>query len=219
MQELDQEPAFILRRTPYQENQYLLDIFTRHYGRMRGIARITKQKTHRETDHLAPFRALQITGRRKAELLTVTHSDICRHFPLRGQQWLTGLYINELLLRCTEAEHPDKILYDYYQTALITPEASEIRQIEWHLIQEQGLLPERCCDAQYYRLYREHDWFSLRAATSGYEHRLITTLEKGELPLSHPQLKNYLQTLLSTQQAREMQSKNTALALISLLRH
>lgn len=218
MQEFDREPAFILARTPYKESQYLLDILTLSHGRLRGIARITKQKTHRETENLAPFRELHISGRRKTELLTLQHSDIAHHYPLHGRDFLTGIYLNELILRTTEAEHPDPELYRHYRQALMQPDATTIRQLEWHLVQELGLLPERTHSAHAYRLQRENDWYSLQPASTGYEHNLIIALENNQLPTHHPQLKHYLQTLLSIQQHRDMQSKNTTLALLKLLK-
>lgn len=217
MQEFNCEPAFILKRTPYKENHYLLDIFSQHYGRLRATGRIAKQKTHRQTENLAPFRELRITGRQKTELANIFQSDIITYYPLNGKDYLAGIYLNELLLACTAPEQADNVLFSLYQRALETPAAAALRRIELHLISELGLIPERESDGAMYRLYLENEWFTLRPAKNGYDSNLITAIENGELPLAHPQLKQYLQTLLSVHQQRGSRSRSTAAALYQLL--
>lgn len=219
MQLFDREPAFILKRTLYKENQYLLDIFTQNYGRLRAVARITKQKTHRDTENLAPFRAVNIVGMRKHELLHIHQSEIIENYPLTGTDFLAANYLNELLLTNFHTDLVDVKLFRLYQSAIQNPQANVLRNIEFHLIYEQGLLPERQFNAPFYQLYQIHDYFELRPARQGYQHQMITSVESGELPNNHPQLKHYLQTLLKNSTNRPQYSRTTTEQLFNLLKH
>lgn len=216
---IDRELAFILKRTPYKENQYLLDIFTQNHGRLRAIGRIANQKTHRETENFAPFRALAISGTRKADLLNLQQSEIIRSYSLIGTDFLSATYINELLLSHILLDEADDTLFTLYQQALANPQAASLRKIEFHLIYEKGILPERQINAPYYQLFLVNGWFELRPAKQGgYQHEMVTAVEIGKLPLHHPQLRHYLQTLLKNATHHQQHSKRTTTALLQLIK-
>ncbi len=219
MIQLENELCFVLKRSPYKENQYLIDIFAKNYGLIRAVARTSKKKTHRETEHLAPFREIRVSGQQKRELASLWQSEIHRHYPLNGKQWLTASYLNDLLLNHCSRE-ADIELYEQYKKTLAEPSAENLRHIEWHLIKNQGLLPERLTDSAYYQLTaQQQDWLTLTSSEIGFAHELVIALENDELPLTHPQLKQYLQTLLRYQNTSALRSKNTALALLNLIKH
>lgn len=217
MLQFDREPAFILKRTPYKENQYLLDLYSLNHGKLRAVARIGKQKTHRETESLAPFRELHISGRQKGELANLWHSDTIRSYPITGKDWLIAYYLNELLLLYA-APQADPALYQRYKQCLNAPEHRHLRHMEWYLIRELGLIPERSTEAPFYRLSAQDGWLMLEASKQGFAHELVSALEDGDIPLTHPQLKHYLQTLLSHHGKHSLRSKSTAQALMQLLR-
>lgn len=216
MLQLDREPAFILKRFPYKENQYLLDLFTLNHGKLRAIARITKSKTHRETETLAPFRELRISGQQKNELANLWQSETINIYHINGKDWLSASYLNELLLLYAAPE-ADSQLYQLYQRSLQQLDHTHLRQIEWHLICELGLIPERDTSAPYYQIHKQNGWLLLQAAKQGFSHELIYALETNELPLQHPQLKTYLQALLQ-QHNNTLRSKQTAHTLMQLIR-
>lgn len=216
MMQLDREPAFVLKRSPYKENQYLLDLFTLNHGKLRAVARIHKQKTHRETEHFAPFRELAISGQQKGELATLWQSDILQDFTLHGKDWLSLCYLNELLLLYAAPE-ADSLLYQYYQTCLQQPNHQHLRHLEYYLIQSLGIIPERESNSNFYQLHTQHDWIILKSAKQGFTHELVSSIENHQLPLDHPQLTLYLQSLLQ-HHGNRLRSKSTAHDLIRLLR-
>lgn len=216
MLHFDREPAFVLKRSPYKENQYLIDLLSLNHGKIRGIARIGKQKTHRETENFAPFRELAISGQQKSELAQLWQSDILQSYNISGKSWLSASYVNELLLLYATPE-TDTRLYRLYQNCLQSPDHAHLRQLEWYLIRELGLIPEREQHAACYQIHAQEGWLLLQAAKQGFAHELVSALEAEHLPLEHPQLTSYLQSLLR-HHGNTPRSKQTAHALLQLLR-
>lgn len=191
----EREPAFILKRRPYKENAYLVDILSLNHGKLRASAKIRTQKNQRNTQEYAPFSEIEIYGRQKGELASLWKSEIIKQYPLHGKDFLSASYLNELMLQHAPDESAP-LLYTLYKNCLKTPKHEQLRHLEWQLIQELGIIPERNKNANYYELIeREH--LILKPSTQGFCHTLITALEIGNLPLDHPQLKNYLQNLLA----------------------
>ncbi len=197
MIKLDGGRAFVLKRTPYRENHYLVDLFTQQHGYLRATARIQKQKTHRNTENYAPFQELALQGRWKTELGQLWDSDILSRYRPTREQLLYGSYLNELMLSFCRENDDSFTLYQHYKNSLADLSKESLRKMEWYFIQDLGILPPRQGLASSY-LISHHDLLTtLTPATiQGYDKALIEALENQTLPLDHPQLRSFLQTLL-----------------------
>lgn len=219
---LDQEPAFILKRIPYGESRYLLDLLTQNHGLIRAIARISQQKTHRDTEQFAPFRELFIHLTKKTDLGNLHSAETKTIFPLHGKDWLTANYLNEIVLHNHHLD-ADFLLYEKYKLALSTCSARHIRALEVHLLLEAGLLPEREMTADFYRIDYSAGWARLIPNKTGFAANLIEAVETDNLETLTDaeinQLKHYLQPLFQLGKARAVKTKRTAVDLLHLLKN
>jgi DNA repair protein RecO (recombination protein O) len=93
---------------------------------------------------LQPFQPLLLSGAGKGELLTLTVAEEAgRPLPPPPARWLSGLYVNELLLRLLPRHDPHPGLFAAYQAvleALTGPVAEEValRIFEKRLLAELG---------------------------------------------------------------------------------
>jgi len=154
------EPAYILHSYDWSESSLILEALTRQYGRMTLVAKGVKKPTSNFRPVLLPLQPLRLTW-------TVTGQGEGDIHPLRGAEWagghvmptgqalLSGLYLNELLLRLLGREDAHIALFDTYvgvvrALACVQPnqagrneEALEpiLRTFELLLLRELGLLP------------------------------------------------------------------------------
>ena len=147
------EPAFVLHRYDWSESSLILEVFTRHHGRTTLVAKGAKKPSSNFRPVLLPLQPLHLTWTQSAS------SDADIH-PLKGAEWvgghilplgdalLSGLYLNELLLRLLARGDPHALLFDHY-AATVQVLASEhgealepvLRLFELVLLREVGLLP------------------------------------------------------------------------------
>ena len=113
---IDAEPAFVLHTRPYRETGALVDLFCRHQGRLRVVARGGRAG---RGWRLGPFTPLAVGWRGRGELKTLTTADAGAAALLAaGRELLLGLYVNELLMRLLPAHSPHERLFDRYQGLL-----------------------------------------------------------------------------------------------------
>lgn len=217
-QHFEQLEAYILKRHPYRENHYLLDIFTEAHGRFRAVARLHKQKSHRMTDAWAPFHCLCISGQRKRDLASVWDSHITRPSRLPPQQLLHASYANELILTHLPADYPDSHLYKVYRDTIAAPEPPALRQLENALLTQLYPMPELAEEAVTYRIHHGDYGLAFAPATgNGYPANLIHAHIAGEDTSHHPLCKSLQQTLLRLQQHDAANTRSTYTALQKLL--
>ena len=214
----DREPAFVLKRIPYGENHYRLDLLSEHHGLVAAIARIKKRKTHRNTENYAPFRELAISGRQKSGLASLWDSEILTLFTLGARQHMNASYLNELILSFAAHHDAPQALYPLYRRCLSSPDGRHLREMEWFFICQLGVFPEIVDDAATYRFHLGAGAPVLSGAVQGYDRELITALGENRLPYEHPQLQSFLQTLLSFYTTRKARTRTTTSALYELLK-
>lgn len=210
--------AYILRRHPYRENHYLLDVLTKAHGRFRATARLATRKTHRLTELLSPFHCLSITGEYKHPLASLRESQITVRNTLPPATLMSANYLNELLLAHLPADFPDDMIYAAYKQAIHAPTAQAIRFFEYTLLCQLYQLPELDQRNHYYRI--EQSAYGLRFlghANSGYPADLINALLAGEDLSTHSLGKHLLQTLLALHQQATTKTRTTTHALNKLL--
>ncbi len=148
------EPAFVLHRYDWSESSLVLDVFTRHHGRMALVAKGAKRPHSNLRPVIMPLQPLQLnfSGDHEVRTLTGAHWLGGHVFP-RGDSLLAGFYLNELLLKLMAREDPHEHLFDLYaQVVKILASGLEptlwplMRAFELLLLKGLGLLPN--LDAQ-----------------------------------------------------------------------
>jgi DNA repair protein RecO (recombination protein O) len=137
-------PGVVLHRRPYRETSLLLEVFTAEHGRLGAVARGGRSPRASQAALLQPFRPLLLSWTGRHELLTLTAVEPSgRPYPLHGRALLSGLYLNELVLRLVQRADAHPPLYDAYLKALQSLadsglEEPVLRLFEKHLLQALG---------------------------------------------------------------------------------
>ncbi|MBY0454541.1 MAG: DNA repair protein RecO [Burkholderiaceae bacterium] len=156
------EPAFVLHRHDWSESSLILDVFSRHHGRVVLVAKGAKKPSSNFRPVLLPLQPLHLTWTHSANAAQPGASDIHTlkvaewaggHTMPMGDALLAGTYLNELLLRLLGRADPHPALFDAY-AGVVRVLASEhgdalepvLRAFELLLLREIGLLP--ALDAQ-----------------------------------------------------------------------
>ncbi|EHN65380.1 DNA repair protein RecO [Comamonas testosteroni] len=151
------EPAYILHQYDWSESSLILEVFTRHRGRVALAAKGVKRHTSNFRPVLLPLQPLKLSYTLGAEGNAEIHS-------LKGAEWVgghvmpqgdalwSGMYLNELLLRLLARDDPYTALFDIYAGVVRvlagqhggTTEAIEpvLRAFELVLLRELGHLPD-----------------------------------------------------------------------------
>lgn len=152
-QRVSDEPAFILHRYDWSESSLILEVFTRHRGRVALVAKGAKKHTSNFRPVLLALQPLRLTytmaGDGQADIHTLKGAEWAGgHIMPMGRQLLTGLYINELLMRLLARDDPYAYLFDVYAALikLLATQPDEViepalRAFELTLLRELGLLP------------------------------------------------------------------------------
>jgi DNA repair protein RecO (recombination protein O) len=134
-------PAYILHRKPYRESSYLVDLFTKEHGKIRGITRgMGKQKK----GLIQPFTPLLVSWNATRELVSITQIEASNHPPhLLGKPLICAFYVNELLTKTTAYGDPQPELFAIYiQTLTALAQGSSyaiaLRQFEKQLLDTIG---------------------------------------------------------------------------------
>ncbi len=162
------QPAFVLHSRPYRETSVILDLLTESYGRIAVVAKGVRQVRSTLRPILQPFMQLFISWQGKGELMTLTAAEL-NGTPnrLTGECLLSGLYINELVMRVLPKHDAYAGLYIIYQKTLSELQGEKLqlktlRLFEKRLLEELGyglqLQPnnEVLIEEGYYRFFPEH---------------------------------------------------------------
>ncbi|MEX1058235.1 MAG: hypothetical protein WED11_10920, partial [Natronospirillum sp.] len=105
--------TFVLQRTPYRENSYLLRLLTVHQGQITALYRGT------EAAYLyQPYNA-ELSGSRSGEWHTVRHLEVAGPvLRLSGHYSYLALYLNELCGRLLPRLVPTEDLFGTYYATL-----------------------------------------------------------------------------------------------------
>lgn len=117
---VEAELAIVLHTRPYRETSQLVDLFSRHHGRLRVVARGARGGRGRQrTLSLRPFMPLLAGWHGRGELKTLTASESLGVGPLwAGEGLYLGLYLNELLVRLLPEHCADEDFFDHYRDLL-----------------------------------------------------------------------------------------------------
>ena len=179
------EPAFILHSYDWSESSLILEVFTRNHGRTTLVAKGAKKPSSNFRPVLLPLQPLHLAWTQSVS------GDVDIH-TLKGAEWagghilplgdalLSGLYLNELLLRLLARGDPHALLFDHYAATVqvLASEHSEalepvLRLFELVLLREVGLLPSLSVQTQTHTALDTAERYTLvaegglRAATAG----------------------------------------------------
>jgi DNA repair protein RecO (recombination protein O) len=148
------EPAFVLHRYDWSESSLILEVLTRHHGRIAVVAKGAKKPSSNFRPVLLPLQPLHIAFGGDAEIRTLKSAEwLGGQVMPTGEALLSGYYLNELLLRLLARDDPHPALFDLYAAAVRILAADDpqmlqpaLRAFELLLLREIGLLPS--LDAQ-----------------------------------------------------------------------
>jgi DNA repair protein RecO (recombination protein O) len=170
------EPSFVLHGYPYKETSLVVEVLTRHYGRVALVARGAKRPRSALRGVLQAFQPLAlgwIGARSKTfELKKLTRAEwVGGVAPLRGEGLLCGFYLNELLLKLLARDDAHEALYETYHATLVTlsnggEHATTLRTFERRLLREAG-----------YALTLDRDALTGEPISADYSYRYL--LERG----------------------------------------
>jgi DNA repair protein RecO (recombination protein O) len=146
---ISNEPAYVLHTYNWSESSLILEVFTRHQGRVALLAKGAKRPSSSFRPILLPLQLLHVTFGGDAEIRTLKGAEWQGgHVMPSGDALMSGYYINELLLTLLARDDPHPGLFDVYCTAVqvIASEHGEalqpvLRAFELLLLREIGLLP------------------------------------------------------------------------------
>ena len=148
------EPAYVLHRYDWSESSLILEVFTRHHGRVALVARGAKKPTSSFRPVLLPLQLLRLSFGGDAEIRNLKSAEWQGgHVMPTGEALLSGYYLNELVMRLLARDDPHPRLFDAYAAAvqLLASPGSEamqlaLRAFELWLLRDIGFLP--ALDAQ-----------------------------------------------------------------------
>ncbi|MEO7149294.1 MAG: DNA repair protein RecO [Rhodanobacteraceae bacterium] len=142
---VEAQPAYVLHSRPWRETSLLLEIFSRDHGRVGLLARgVRSARARLPRATLEPFQLLQVDWAGQGELPNLRGVETMGPSRrLTNDALLSGLYVNELLVRLTARHDPHPGLFDRYANLLAEladpgPLAWNLRRFERDLLAELG---------------------------------------------------------------------------------
>ena len=146
---ISDEPAYVLHRYDWSESSLILEVFTRHHGRIALVAKGAKKPSSNFRPILLPLQPLHVAYGGDAEIRTLKGAEwMGGHVMPTGDALMSGYYLNELLLNLLARDDPHPRLFDVYANVVqvIASEHGEalqaaLRTFELLLLRNIGLLP------------------------------------------------------------------------------
>jgi DNA repair protein RecO (recombination protein O) len=143
------EPAFILHRYDWSESSLIVEVLTRHHGRVALVAKGAKRPASNFRPVLLPMQPLRITYSGDAEVKALKSAEWVGGYAMpSGNALLTGFYLNELMMRLLLRDDSQPLVYDLYaQTVSVVAQnnglmTAALRAFELLLLQNMGWLPD-----------------------------------------------------------------------------
>ena len=146
-------PAFVLHTRPFKESSLILELFTLESGRCSVLAKgVRGNKKNSKRALLQPFQPLALSWVGRSDLKTLRQLEVIgQSFALVGIPSLSGLYMNELIMKLLIQWDPHPSIFDMYQTSLNRLSSKEtpsivLREFELALLDELGYGIDWLCD-------------------------------------------------------------------------
>lgn len=143
------EPAYVLHRYDWSESSLILEVFTRHHGRIALVAKGAKKPSSSFRPILLPLQLLHIAFGGDGDIRTLKSAEWQGgHVMPSGHALMSGYYLNELLLTLLARDDPHPRLFDVYDQVVKLVASSHsallqaaLRSFELLLLRELGFLP------------------------------------------------------------------------------
>lgn len=143
------EPAYVLHRYDWSETSLILEVFTRHHGRVAVVAKGAKRPSSSFRPVLLPLQPLSLTFGGDGDIRTLKSAEwVGGHVMPTGEALLSGYYLNELLMRLLVRDDPHPRLFEVYAAAVRLLASGEASALQWALrgfelilLKDIGLLP------------------------------------------------------------------------------
>lgn len=143
------EPAFVLHRYDWSESSLILELLTRHFGRIAVVAKGAKKPSSNFRPVLLPLQPLAVAFGGDAEIRTLKSAEwVGGQVMPTGEALLSGYYLNELMMRLLARDDPHPVLFDVYASAVRVLAMDDphtlqpaLRAFELLLLREVGFLP------------------------------------------------------------------------------
>ena len=144
-----EEPAFVLHRYDWSESSLILELLTRHFGRIAVVAKGAKRPSSNFRPVLLPLQPLRAAFGGDAEVRTLKSAEwVGGQVMPTGDALLAGYYLNELMMRLLARDDPHPALFDVYASAVRVLAMDDphtlqpaLRAFELLLLREVGFLP------------------------------------------------------------------------------
>jgi DNA repair protein RecO (recombination protein O) len=212
-EKIDGEPAFVLHARPWRETSLIVDVLSRHHGRIGVVARGARRQTSSLKTRLIPFQPLTLSWFGKSQLRTLHAAEWQGGgLMLRGHALMCGFYLNELLLRLLPEGDAHEGLFDLYAGALSALNAQPdvepvLRRFELDLLSELGYAQplghldtsDTLDPVRRYSFVLGHGVTRLRRDETGYRGKTLLDLATGNLsdPVTLAEGKILMRTLLA----------------------
>lgn len=156
-----QQPAYILLNRPYSETSWIVEVFSREYGRLALMAKGARRLKSKQKGVLMPFQPTLLSWSGKGEIPTLTSAEIDQEEfdfesqEIRGDALVCGFYCNELLVNLLHRHDPHKRLFDNYHSTIMQLANSAnaeglmglLRGFERQIMKETGYEINFLCEA------------------------------------------------------------------------
>jgi DNA repair protein RecO (recombination protein O) len=146
---ISDEAAYMLHRHDWSESSLILEVFTRHHGRIALVAKGARKPSSSFRPVLLPLQPLRLAFSAEGEIRTLKEAEWGGGQVMpTGDALLAGYYLNELILRLLARDDPHPALFGIYAATVQVlgsghGEAMEpaLRAFELLLLRDIGLLP------------------------------------------------------------------------------
>ncbi|MBT6273706.1 MAG: DNA repair protein RecO [Chromatiales bacterium] len=124
------KPGYVLHQRAYRETSAIVEVLTREEGRVGVVARGVRAQRGKARPPLQPFQRYLFGWRGRGELMNLTTWELNgSHRYLQGSGLVSGLYLNELLVRLLQRDDPHPAVFDAYVVALTGLAEASTRQL------------------------------------------------------------------------------------------
>ena len=163
------DECFILRMDPHKETSLLLEVLSRHHGRLRLIAKGARRPRSELRGHLLMFQALQLKWYGTQELKNLVGIEwLGRGRFMFGHDLNAAFYLSELLVLFLPWAAADERVFYLYQDSLDILQSSQhktirraVRIFECNMLHHAGILPNFRVDAQHAEINPHHEYVFL----------------------------------------------------------
>ncbi len=167
---VDLQPTFVLHQRPYRESSLLLEVFGISSGRVGLIAKGARRPKSPLRAQLTPFRPILLSWRGRGELgLVVGAEPDGPALVIPPAVIVSGLYLNELLVRLLHRHDPHPELFIQYRSTL-----SALARHDCPVEQSLRVFEKRLLDAVGYGLMLDRTAGSGKPVEPNARYRYIT---------------------------------------------